>query len=168
MIARSTCLGTSVCSLPGGCCWWKSTASRLWSTIHPSESNYEHRCAIVQPIQQVRLWCLFGGLDNDDLAFRSDNDDLLYSWNWQHWWQWNAATGGGKQTCWQLFASSAPLSDESFSSPAITSILERIKPRDRTALAAMQQDDEHRCIVEILRILEDAQCPDYMLQSILE
>ena len=32
----------------------------------------------------------------------------------------------------------------------------------------MQQDDEHRCIVDILKILEDAQCPDYKLQSILE
>jgi hypothetical protein len=46
--------------------------------------------------------------------------------------------------------------------------MERIKARDRTTLAAMQQDVEHRCIVDILKILEDAQCPAYMLQSILE
>ena len=32
----------------------------------------------------------------------------------------------------------------------------------------MEQDVEHRCIVDILKILEDAQCPDYIMQSILE
>ena len=32
----------------------------------------------------------------------------------------------------------------------------------------MQHDVDHRCIVNLLTILEDAQCPDYMLQSILQ
>ena len=60
------------------------------------------------------------------------------------------------------------VADESYSSPAITATMERIKARDRASLFAMQQDVEHRCIVDILKILEDAQCPDYMLQSVLE
>ena len=42
----------------------------------------------------------------------------------------------------KLFASAAVI-DESFSSPAITAIMEQIKTRDRTALAAMQQAVEH-------------------------
>ncbi|KAI2513145.1 hypothetical protein MHU86_1183 [Fragilaria crotonensis] len=32
----------------------------------------------------------------------------------------------------------------------------------------LQHDVEHRSIVNLLKILEDSQCPDYMLQSILE
>jgi hypothetical protein len=60
------------------------------------------------------------------------------------------------------------IADESFSSPAITAIMERIKARDRASLSALQQDVEHRCIVDVLKILEDGQCPDYMLQSVLE
>jgi hypothetical protein len=58
--------------------------------------------------------------------------------------------------------------DESFSSPAITAIMEAIKERDRASLIAFQHDVEHRCIVNLLKLLEDAQCPDYMLQSILQ
>jgi hypothetical protein len=60
------------------------------------------------------------------------------------------------------------IDDESFSSPSITAIMEQVKARDRASLTAMQHDTEHRCISEILKILEDAQCPDYMLQSLLE
>ncbi len=63
----------------------------------------------------------------------------------------------------KLFAS-APLIDELFSSPTITAIMEQIQARDFTALAAMQQDVEHQWIVDILKILEDAQCPNYMLK----
>lgn len=57
--------------------------------------------------------------------------------------------------------------DESFSSPAITAIMERIKHRDRASMTALCNDVEHRCIVNLLKLLEDSQCPDYMLQSVL-
>jgi hypothetical protein len=62
----------------------------------------------------------------------------------------------------------AAVIDESYSSRAITKIMERVKARDRAAIKAMQHDVEHRCIVNLLKCLEDAQCPDYMLQSILQ
>ena len=43
-----------------------------------------------------------------------------------------------------------------------------MKASDRQSILNLQHDVEHRNIVELLKILEDAQCPDYMLQSILE
>ena len=55
----------------------------------------------------------------------------------------------------------AAVIDESYSSWAITKIMERIKARDRAAIKAMQQHNvEHQCIVNLLKRLEDAQCPE--------
>jgi hypothetical protein len=45
--------------------------------------------------------------------------------------------------------------------------MERIQAKDRHALMVLQHDVEHRCTIELLKILEDAQCPDYMLQKVL-
>ena len=121
---------------------------------------------LFSPYNEFDYDAFFGGLDNDNLAFRSDDDEFTAGTD-------NADDNellllvADNEPADKLFASAA-LIDESFSSPAIIAILERIDARDRTALAAMQQDVEHRCIVDILKILEDAQCPDYMLQSILE
>ena len=58
--------------------------------------------------------------------------------------------------------------DESFSSPAITAIMERVKARDRASLKSFRLDVEHRCVASLLKLLEDRQCPDYMLQSVLQ
>ena len=57
--------------------------------------------------------------------------------------------------------------DESISSPAITATMERMKARDRASTIALRQDVEHQCIINLLNLLEDDQCPDYMLQSVL-
>ncbi len=46
--------------------------------------------------------------------------------------------------------------------------MERIKAQNRDALMLLQCDCEHTCIVELLKLLEDAQCPHYMLQNVLE
>ena len=46
--------------------------------------------------------------------------------------------------------------------------MERMKARDHQTMKIFQHDVEHRSIVNLLKILEDSQCPDYMLQSILE
>jgi hypothetical protein len=46
--------------------------------------------------------------------------------------------------------------------------MERIKARNRDALMLLQRDREHTCIVELLKLLDDAQCPDYMLQKVLQ
>ena len=45
--------------------------------------------------------------------------------------------------------------------------MERIRANERHAVMVLQHDVEHRCIVELLKILEDAQCPDYMLHKVL-
>jgi hypothetical protein len=117
----------------------------------------------VNGVQAMECY-VFEGLDNDNLAFRSHRDDFT------------AGTDNNEllllvadnEPADKLFASAAFI-HESYSSPAITAIMERIKAWDRTAFAVMQQDVEHHgCIVDNLKILEDAQCPDYMLQSILE
>jgi hypothetical protein len=39
---------------------------------------------------------------------------------------------------------------------------------NRDALTLLHCDREHTCIVELLKLLEDAQCPDYMLQKELQ
>ena len=43
-----------------------------------------------------------------------------------------------------------------------------MKANDRQSILNLQHDVEHRNIVELLKILEDAQCPDYMLQKVLQ
>jgi hypothetical protein len=58
--------------------------------------------------------------------------------------------------------------DETVSSPVINAIMERLKARDRHAITVLQRDIEHRNIVNLMKILEDGQCPDYMLQLILQ
>jgi hypothetical protein len=59
--------------------------------------------------------------------------------------------------------------DESFSSLAITVIMEEgRKGRDLAPLVAFQHDVEHQWIVNLLKLLEDAQCPDYMLLMVLQ
>ena len=58
--------------------------------------------------------------------------------------------------------------DETVSSPVINAIMERIKARDRHAITVLQLDIEHQNIVYLLKILEDGQCPNYMLQLILQ
>jgi hypothetical protein len=45
--------------------------------------------------------------------------------------------------------------------------MERIRANERHAMMVLRHDVEHRCIVELLKILEDAQCPDYMLHKVL-
>jgi Plavaka transposase len=52
--------------------------------------------------------------------------------------------------------------------PGLHGVMERIKARNRDALMLLQGDREHTCIVELLKLLEDAQCPDYMLQKVLQ
>jgi hypothetical protein len=46
--------------------------------------------------------------------------------------------------------------------------MERIKARNRDALMLLPGDREHTCTVELLKLLEDAQCPDNMLQKVLQ
>ncbi len=47
-------------------------------------------------------------------------------------------------------------------------IMERIKASDRHSIPNLQHDVQHRNFVELLKILEDAQCPNYMLQKVLQ
>ncbi|KAI2491050.1 hypothetical protein MHU86_23530 [Fragilaria crotonensis] len=57
---------------------------------------------------------------------------------------------------------------ENVSPSVLHGIMERMKASDRQSILNLQHDVEHRNIVELLKILEDAQCPDYMLQKILQ
>jgi hypothetical protein len=53
--------------------------------------------------------------------------------------------------------------------PGLHGVVELInKAHNRDALMVLQCDCEHTCIVELLELLEDAQCPDYMLQQVLQ
>ena len=52
--------------------------------------------------------------------------------------------------------------------PGLRGVMERIKVQNRDELMLLQCDREHTCIVELLKLLEDVQCPDYMLQKILQ
>ena len=54
----------------------------------------------------------------------------------------------------KIYADAADI-DESFSSPTITAIMERIKARDRASIIALRHDVEHQCIVDLLKLLED-------------
>jgi hypothetical protein len=46
--------------------------------------------------------------------------------------------------------------------------MERIEAMERHAIMVLHHYVEHRNIVNLLKLLEDAQCPDYMLQKVLE
>jgi len=58
--------------------------------------------------------------------------------------------------------------DETVYSSGIHARMERIKCQERHAIMILQHDLEHRVIVDLLKVLEDAQCPDYMLQKVLQ
>jgi hypothetical protein len=57
---------------------------------------------------------------------------------------------------------------ENVSPSVLHGIMERKKASNRQSILNLQHDVEHRNIVELLKILEDAQCPDHMLQKILQ
>ena len=102
-----------------------------------------------------------GLLDNDDLALRTENDGFLAGIDDNEDNEVLLLVADDEPAD-KLFASAA-LIDESCSSPAITALMEQIKARDCTALAAMQQDVEHQCLYNILKVSEDAQCLNNML-----
>ena len=85
--------------------------------------------------------------DDDDIFAEKDDDELQVVMD-----EATAAAGVGGL----------------ISSPAITAIMERMKGKDHASLIAFRRNVEHRSIVSLLKVLEDAQCPDYMLQSILQ
>ena len=43
-----------------------------------------------------------------------------------------------------------------------------MKSRDHQTIKILRHDVEHRSVINLLKILEDSECPEYMLQSILE
>ena len=55
---------------------------------------------------------------------------------------------------------------DSICPPGLHRVMERIKAQNKDALMLLQCDCEHTCIVELLKLFEDAQCPDYMLQKV--
>jgi hypothetical protein len=57
---------------------------------------------------------------------------------------------------------------ENFSPSVLHGIMERMKANDRQSILNLQHDVEHRNIVELLQILDDAQCPNFMLQQVLQ
>ena len=60
------------------------------------------------------------------------------------------------------------LDDVAISCPVFHALMERIQASERHSILVLQHDVEHRNIVNLLKLLEDAQCPDYMLQKVLE
>ena len=58
--------------------------------------------------------------------------------------------------------------DVAISCPVFHAMMERIQARERHAVMVLRHDIEHRNIVNLLKILEDAQCPDYLLQKIIQ
>ena len=60
------------------------------------------------------------------------------------------------------------LDDVAVSCPVFHAMMERIGATERHAIMVLHHDVEHRNIVNLLKLLEDAQCPDYMLQKVLE
>jgi hypothetical protein len=54
------------------------------------------------------------------------------------------------------------------SCPVFHAMMERIQANQRHAIMVLHHDVEHRNIVNLLKIFEDAPCPDNMLQSILQ
>ena len=111
---------------------------------------------LFSPYDEFDYDAFYAGNDNNDDNVVANEDEVVLVVN-------------EDESAEKLYAAAAAaVTDGSFSSPAMTLIMERIKARDRASITAMQHDVEHRCIVTLLKILEDAQCPDYMLQSILQ
>jgi hypothetical protein len=54
------------------------------------------------------------------------------------------------------------------SCPVFHAMMERIQANQRHAIMVLHHDVEHRNNMTLLKILADAQCPDFMLQSILQ
>jgi hypothetical protein len=50
----------------------------------------------------------------------------------------------------------------------VPSVLHGIMQSDRQTIQNLQHDVEDRSIIQLLNILEDAQCPNYMLYKILQ
>ena len=65
-------------------------------------------------------------------------------------------------TCW------VSMQDVAISCPVFHARMERIQASQRHAIMVLHHDVEHRNIVNLLKLFEDAQCPDYMLQKVLE
>ena len=90
---------------------------------------------LFSPYNAFNCDALYGGLDNDNLAFRSDNDDFAAGPD-------NNDNNellllvANNESADKLFASAA-LIDEFFSSPVIPAFMEQIKARDQTALATL-------------------------------
>ena len=68
----------------------------------------------------------------------------------------------------ERFESTVGIDDVAISCPVFHAMMERIQANERHAIMVLHHDVEHKNIVNLLKILEDAQCPDYMLQSILQ
>ena len=51
---------------------------------------------------------------------------------------------------------------------AFEGLMEQMKSRDHYTIKILRHNIEHYSIINLLKILEDSQCPDYMLQSIFE
>ncbi|KAI2502014.1 hypothetical protein MHU86_12417 [Fragilaria crotonensis] len=60
------------------------------------------------------------------------------------------------------------IGDIAISCPVFHAMMERLQAGDRHAIMVLHHDVEHRNIVNLLKLLEDAQCPDYMLQKVLQ
>ncbi|KAI2491812.1 hypothetical protein MHU86_22751 [Fragilaria crotonensis] len=60
------------------------------------------------------------------------------------------------------------IGDIAISCPVFHAMMERLQAGDRHAIMVLHHDIEHRNIVNLLKLLEDAQCPDYMLQKVLQ
>jgi hypothetical protein len=58
--------------------------------------------------------------------------------------------------------------DVAISCPVFHAMMERIQSSERHAVMVLRHDIEHRNVVNLLKIFEDAQCPDYMLQKVLQ
>jgi hypothetical protein len=90
---------------------------------------------LFNPYDKFEYDAFSGGLDNDDLALRSDND-FTAGTNGNDNYDLLVVAADNEPPADKPFASAA-LFDESFSSPAKTVNIERIKARDCTALAAI-------------------------------
>ncbi len=135
-------------------CWWlprnsfNYASSLLWCWIHTPEPRNEHWSSFAHSVQRIQLrnkW-----------------------WQWQ-WWQMQARQ-------WNVNAhlNQSPIPTTLFpgidsgASPAVVNAyMERIQARDRHAWMVLHHNVEHQCTVELLKILADLQCPDYMLQKVL-
>jgi hypothetical protein len=60
------------------------------------------------------------------------------------------------------------IGDVAISCPVFHATMERLQAGDCRAIMVLYHDLEHRNIVNLLKLLEDAQCPDYMLQKVLQ